>query len=309
MLAATHAIIQSMADAPPPPTLPGDFGPGAHVAYSLRKVISTYSGPVVRVRRSSDNTTIDLTADQITDGTLTAFVGAGDGFVNILYNQTATTSRDLNQGTTFNQPILVEAGVIYTENGKPSMKFDGSRFLSAGNLAHWTFLHSQKSSVFSVQKIAGTNPDTLYGIWATGQSISGTRMAYLRYDDRSGSGFNDNWFHVIGNSGTVVSNTTINQFTPNKLLTARVHGDPANATLLNRSFTGVDSNSLVNLNTGATSLSTSNPTHALRLGDANSGWRLVGAISEVIIYFNGTDNAQAFDSSIDSEMKTYYSIT
>jgi hypothetical protein len=57
-------------------TLPADYGSGAVAAYSLRYVSSTYSGPVVRVRRSSDNTEQNFTPTEITDGTLTSFVGS-----------------------------------------------------------------------------------------------------------------------------------------------------------------------------------------------------------------------------------------
>jgi hypothetical protein len=56
-----------------------DAYPGATSAYSLRNLSWTYGGPVVRVRRSSDNTEQDFTATQVTDGTLTTFCGAGNG--------------------------------------------------------------------------------------------------------------------------------------------------------------------------------------------------------------------------------------
>ena len=47
--------------------LAGDYG--AEVAYSLRQVVSSYTGPVVRVRRSSDNAEKDFTATEVKDGT------------------------------------------------------------------------------------------------------------------------------------------------------------------------------------------------------------------------------------------------
>ena len=47
---------------------------GAAAAYSLRR-LSVNSTNVVRVRRSVDNAEDDFTADEITDGTLTSFVG------------------------------------------------------------------------------------------------------------------------------------------------------------------------------------------------------------------------------------------
>jgi hypothetical protein len=300
-----HAILSSGG------TLPGDFGSGCYVAYSLRKVVAAYSGAVVRVRRSSDNTAQDFTATQVTDGTLLSFVGAGDGFVDTLFDQKARSGFNLTQSVQANQPIIVQSGVLYTENGKPAMKFDGSRFLRNDTASNWSFLHFDPSSVFSVQKIELANPNTLYAIWATGNSVSGTRVAYFRYDDRAASGFNNDWFHVIGANGAVVINQMPNatgQFVTQKLLTARVHGNPG-ATSSLRSYVGVNSNALANNNTGTVTRNSSTPTHGLRLGETNGTWRLVGAISEVIIYFGGGINAQSFDSQIDTEMKTYYGIT
>ena len=55
-------------------SLPLDVQGSAVAAYSLRNLSSTYSGAVVNVRRSSDDTTKDFTADGITNGTLLAFV-------------------------------------------------------------------------------------------------------------------------------------------------------------------------------------------------------------------------------------------
>lgn len=309
----TTGILQQIRNADVPATLPGDYGSGAHVAYSLRKVVSAYAGPVVRVRRWSDNTESDFNATEVIDGTLTTWVGGLDGFVRTLYNQTVLTGRNLEQTTWANQPIIVEAGVLYTENSKPSMKFDATRFLTAATSSHWVFLHVDKSSVFSVQRVNGANPNTLYAIWATGHSVSGTRTAYLRYDDRSASGYNNDWVHIVGNSGVVVFNqkpVATGQFETDKLLTARVHSHPRGTPVGTRSYVGVNSNTLTNLNIDGVLPGTGNPTTPFRLGEANGNWRLNGAISEVIIYTDGDiTNMQSYDSDIDTEMKTHYSIT
>ena len=55
-------------------SLPLDVAGSAAAAYGLRNLSSSYSGNVVEVRRSSDDTTRDFTAAEITDGTLLAFV-------------------------------------------------------------------------------------------------------------------------------------------------------------------------------------------------------------------------------------------
>jgi hypothetical protein len=98
---------------------------GAAAAYSLRSLTLYYTGPVVRVRRSSDNTEQDFTAAQVTDGTLTTFCGAGDGFVRTWYDQSGNGGH-LNQVTTANQPTIVSSGSIITVNTKPGIQTDGS---------------------------------------------------------------------------------------------------------------------------------------------------------------------------------------
>ena len=88
---------------------------------------------VVQVRRSSDDTFKSFTADEVTDGTLLAFVGTGgsdNGFVRIWYDQSVTTEagdtatgNHAVQTTPANQPLIVSAGALVADNG---IDFDGS---------------------------------------------------------------------------------------------------------------------------------------------------------------------------------------
>ena len=96
---------------------------GAAAAYSLRRLSANYTGPVVRVRRSSDNTEQDFTATQVTDGTLTTFCGAGNGFVRTWYDQSGN-GRNAEQTTTANQPQIVSSGSLILRNTKPVVQFD-----------------------------------------------------------------------------------------------------------------------------------------------------------------------------------------
>lgn len=111
---------------PVPPLL--DLYPGAAAAYSLRLLRTAYTGPVVRVRRSSDNTEQDFTATQITDGTLTTFCGAGNGFVRTWHDQTGN-GRHAEQSSTSLQPQIVSSGVVSLLGGKPCMTLSGSQYL------------------------------------------------------------------------------------------------------------------------------------------------------------------------------------
>lgn len=109
---------------PGPKVLPADIASAA-AAYSLRNLSSIYSGNVVRVRRSSDNTEQDFTAAQVTDGTLTTFCGAGNGFVRTWYDQSGS-ARNATQATTTKQPLLVSSGVVTLQGAKPALTFDDS---------------------------------------------------------------------------------------------------------------------------------------------------------------------------------------
>ena len=102
-----------------------DAVPGAAAAYSLRQLSNAYTGPVVTVRRSSDNAEADFKASEIEDGTLTAFCGAGDGLVKTWHDQSGN-GNDASQGTAANQPKIVGTGSLVTEGGRAALEFDGT---------------------------------------------------------------------------------------------------------------------------------------------------------------------------------------
>lgn len=98
---------------------------GAAAAYSLRK-LSASTINVVRIRRSSDDAEADFTATEVSDGTLTTWVGAGnDGFVTTWYDQSGN-GNDATQATAANQPLIVSGGELVLDNGLPAIDFDGS---------------------------------------------------------------------------------------------------------------------------------------------------------------------------------------
>ena len=94
----------------------------AALAFSLRDLGlgATY---VVRVRRDTDNAEQDFIASEVTNGTLEFFVGGGNGYVTIWYNQIG--GNDAIQNTASQQPKIVDTGNLVMKNGKPSLDFDG----------------------------------------------------------------------------------------------------------------------------------------------------------------------------------------
>jgi hypothetical protein len=101
------------------------FG-NAAASYSLTSLRSAYTGPVVRVRRSSDNAEQDFTATEVHNGGIASFVGSGNGFVRTWYDQSG--SANLVQSTNGSQPLIALAGSLVMRNGKPGIDFgiDGS---------------------------------------------------------------------------------------------------------------------------------------------------------------------------------------
>ncbi len=97
------------------------------VAYSVRKLSSSYAGPAIQVRRSSDNATADIgfAGNGDLDVTaLTSFVGANNAFVTIWYDQSGN-GKNLTQPAANRQPWIVHSGVVDQENSRPFIRFYG----------------------------------------------------------------------------------------------------------------------------------------------------------------------------------------
>jgi hypothetical protein len=101
-------------------------------AYSLRQLKST-AVRAIQVRRSSDNTTMDIGfngSGDLDQAALLAFVGVNSGYVSIWYDQSGS-GHDALQATPAKQPRIVNAGVADLQNGKPSTVFNGTTMTMA----------------------------------------------------------------------------------------------------------------------------------------------------------------------------------
>lgn len=105
------------------------------LAWSVRRLSSSYTGPAMRVRRSSDNAEVDIgfTGNGMLDTeALAEHCGAGDGRLVRWYNQgTSGANGDLRQTTPAAQPFVYQAGaVVRTMTGRPAV---GGGWLSIGS--------------------------------------------------------------------------------------------------------------------------------------------------------------------------------
>lgn len=102
-----------------------NFVPNAAFAYSLKQLIFPYTGFAIRVTRSSDNATTDVSFDDnfavsgnsivSVGGDLTTWTGADTLTINIWYDQSGN-SMDITQSDPDLQPILLLDGGISVNN-------------------------------------------------------------------------------------------------------------------------------------------------------------------------------------------------
>ncbi len=163
-------------------TAPLDALPSSASAFSVRRLLTSYTGPLVQVRRSSDNVTQDIGvtfAGNLNTTALTTFCGANSCFVSKWYDQSGN-ARDVVQATLGNQPRIVNAGTIDTFNSRPAIFYDGAGdFLkqSAGVLGGMS-----SSSVLAVSKMNVANARQMFDIRDVGNQTS-------LIDDGNGDGF------------------------------------------------------------------------------------------------------------------------
>lgn len=128
---------------------------------SLKLRVSTYTGPAIRVRRSSDNAEQDIgfVGTVLDTAALLAFTGAGSGYVVRFYDQSGG-GNDFAQATGSKQARIVNAGAY-----DAALKFDGvSHSYASVNLtgtptAFSTFMHTTVVSTASDNIVIETGPN------------------------------------------------------------------------------------------------------------------------------------------------------
>lgn len=98
------------------------LGISATAAVSFRLLRSAYTGKSMNVRRSSDNSTMDIgfVGGNFDSMTYSTFIGGGSGFVTKWYDQSGN-GNDVSQTTAANQPQLL----LNQQNGRAGIKFTG----------------------------------------------------------------------------------------------------------------------------------------------------------------------------------------
>jgi hypothetical protein len=249
---------------------------GAAAAYSLRDLTFLRGGPVIRVRRSSDNTEQDFTAAQVTDGTLTTFCGAGDGFVRTWYDQSGN-GRHLRQATTASQLSIVTSGTLELDGGLPAIRsISGHKTLAVS----WG-IAPVNPVLFLVHKITAVYSFGLSGHWVdVGNSANNNHFTNELYSDY----FNSARPQYGATNVPLLNTRYLERF--------KYEGGSGTITL-NNSTLGSNTFSLV---TPAT----------LLLGGSDASWPATGFIQELVIYSTGTGvNATGAQSNINAHYAIY----
>lgn len=166
---------------------PADFmNPAPTAVYSLRKLNPAYSGPCLKVRRSSDDTTQDVgfSGGVLDTSALLAFVGSGNGFVDTWYDQSGNANHAA-QAALNQQPRIVSAGVVDSTNGKTALWFNASNQSGTG------FDDSNDLILTPPFKFMDSAQTILFAA-VLRSSVSGYYPAPLsqQFSDRWGMGFN-----------------------------------------------------------------------------------------------------------------------
>ncbi len=262
---------------------------GAAAAYSLRKLSNTYSGPAIRVRRSSNNAELNIgfNSDGTLDTTtLLSFVGAGDGFVVTIFDQSGN-GLDLSWWQAVTQAKIVTNGVIESHNGKPTINTDGKGGYSfyKSSIGYWQTLTYK--TMFMVGKTETVN------------TTSGD-YNYLHEGERV-------WFNSYQNKYGALVNTYQNPISgvaPTGWVSYQLDGASTNQTLFylnmrsSKLYMSINGNSETMMGAFPSTLSTQ---WMFSFGpNYNFASRFNGKFSEIIFY---NSDKSANKSAIESNIK------
>lgn len=197
-----------------------------------RRLRSAWTGPVIRVRRSTDNAESDFFGrgplGAVNPDEVAGFCGAGNGFLTTVYGQSGL-GRNLTQPTTTVQPQVVTAGVPNTFNGRlvPIFSAASPRFLRvASSRTTYRFLHGTGQS--TVFWLVSVNNTATTKVLTRNINFSGSQSGLVAFFGAS----EDLYIQLMANSQTPALRVVGSAWTGAQSLTQTF--DPANATLASR---------------------------------------------------------------------------
>lgn len=276
-----------------------DVYPVASAAYSLRKTKSDYAGSAIKVRRSSDNTELDIgfVNGNFDTAALKTFTGANSAYVTTWYDQSGN-ARNLTQSTAGNQPRVVNAGVVEREGTQPTVTFlsASSTYLDGGDVLDYLGAYM---NTFTVAKFSSAAEQTVYAksiaagvfgryaMFKSGGSLTSLLIDNVNSDASASVSYSNtdlSLFEVYANR-----TTDSNQLKKN-------NSQIAVSTVL---MVGDDTNTAYNFLMGAYN-------SALGGVPPFAGYYLDGKVSEMIFYLKNWDATKRL--GITNNIRVYYSV-
>lgn len=215
-------------------TLFENLGGGAtsncRALYHFRLMNPNYTGPLVQVRRSTDNSNGDfyanrtgpLTSSNLGQGTtLTAWLGAGLGYVATWYDQSGRGNH-LTQATTTQQPRIVQSNETY-------IYLQGSSNLAGPNVFPGS-LATNMRIVFASREISRV-ANFLVSLNGNEQAAGPTPVRFSMHAPWTDS----NWYFDAGNISTPLNNRAVG-FNATAIGARTLFNGYKNATLSNNGF-------------------------------------------------------------------------
>jgi hypothetical protein len=261
-----------------------EFYPNAAAAYSLRQLRRSVSPYAIRVRRSGDSLEQDIgfnSNGELDTNALLDFANGGDAWVTVWYDQ-SSNGNDATQGTNADQPQIVSSGSVITQNGKPTLNFDGTDTFNIGSsdvygqarLDAYCYMHSTDNvHIMFSQATSGSNYS-----YAVHDGSTSTTLASA-YADASSK------IYVNGSDINVIEGTT----TRDDLHTAIITNGAAN---LNGAI-------IVHEDVQTTSWTD------FKISAYANVWTYTGKMSEILLY-NSDQSAKR--TAIESNINDFYSI-
>jgi hypothetical protein len=191
-----------------------------------RRLTINWTGALIRVRRSSDSAERDIPysgANILDTADMFGWSGSDSVYIVTCYDQTGNGNHN-TQTTTSLQPMLVNAGVLQTKNGKPAGLYDGSGDYYTGpgyTFGDHTWLTVQQSTgdvylsgtdgVNRQVRMGTSGSDVLsifYGSSVTSSTLASTRanLSLVGFTRTGSAG--EFWYNATSR-GTYSNNTTI----------------------------------------------------------------------------------------------------
>jgi len=260
---------------------------GAAAAFSLRELSDAWAGQaVVNVYRVSDAATSDFTSDEITDGTMSTWLGTTGGLIEKWYDQSGNGFDAIPASMGTNKPRIYTGSTqtVTTVNGEPAIDMTLYGMKNASTIAYnggvsWY-------GVLDCGVVSGSNR-----VW--GDDITGAQ-GYTTFTTNGTSRLNDNdtgYEDVFASSHSTVQELSSFHFDSST-------GD--------YEYARDGSNTTGNLATWSDVAIDSSNTANFGLGDAgNGGQPLAGFIQELIIY---PDDQSANRTGIEGDINDHYLI-